>query len=347
MNAMYIVIFVLACALTPLLTGCFIKRKMDSDRSKNAKGEATKKYYQQKIKKTNKLIKLIIIIIVILSICLIILLFIHTKGYKAIVIAQIKAKNREENFDPKLICEQEQKIPEDEAEQNYCELLNYLWFEEVGNSKDKYIEKVNEWLNGKETVTDSSIDRLEEKQKNKYDENIRKLAEIESSKMPKKSAEDGIGDGKDKLKQLTAEEYRKEYLLRMECFDICPTAAMLQQASRAALDVETVAIKDSAAWDVVTEYAGHGIQGYASLMFYVSSGESKADCCYWIAKTYKDLAENSPDEYEQYEQHCYLMAYAFAVVGEGYARVESKESHHLADLAAIRSKVESTLDLTL
>lgn len=263
------------------------------------------------------------------------------------VIAQIKSVKGEEIFDIKQICQTQQKTQSDRVEENYYEYLNYLWYEELGNSKEKYLAKVKEWLEGGEITGDSLEEMLEGESKEEYKNMEQLLQSIENQKLSKDGIKKAVWDGTGYLNQLSVDVYKREYKLRWKCFIICPTAAMLQQAARAALDVETVEIKDSAEWDVVTEYAGYGIQGYVSLMFYTLSGESKADCCYWIAKTYKDLAENTPEEYKQYEQHCYLMAYAFAAAGEDYAGIDSKESHHLADLAAIRSKVESTLDKIL
>lgn len=287
------------------------------------------------------------VFIFVVIIFLAILSFIHIGGGKddeKSIIAQIRSAKGEEIFDIMQICQTQQKTQSDRVEENYYEYLNYLWYEELGNSKEEYLAKVNKWLEEGEITGDSLEEMLEGESKEEYDYIEQLLQSIEKKKLSKDGTKEDVWDGTGYLNQLSVGVYIREYKLRWKCFIICPTAAMLQQSARAALDVETVEIKDSAEWDVVTEYAGYGIQGYVSLMFYALSGESKADCCYWIAKTYKDLAENTPGEYTQYEQHCYLMAYAFAAAGEGYAGIDSKKSHHLADLAAIRHKVESVLD---
>lgn len=70
--------------------------------------------------------------------------------------------------------------------------------------------------------------------------------------------------------------------------------------ARTALDVQTTMMRYMEEykedWDEIIEYAFYGIQGYLALLFYASSEESKADCCYWIAKTFYDLAQKMPDE---------------------------------------------------
>lgn len=116
--------------------------------------------------------------------------------------------------------------------------------------------------------------------------------------------------------------------------------------ARTAIDVYTTMLKyreyeDD--WDEIIEYALYGIQGYVALLLYASSGESQADCCYWIAKTFYDLAQNMPKEYGEYVEHCYLMAYTFAEKGLSYQNADEQIDHHISEIKKIRNNADEAL----
>ena len=79
-------------------------------------------------------------------------------------------------------------------------------------------------------------------------------------------------------------------------------------------------------------------------MFYISAGESKADCCYWIAKIFYDLAQEMPAEYAEYAEHCNLMAYTFAEKGLTYESADYQKDDHISDMIEIRDKADKALE---
>lgn len=231
----------------------------------------------------------------------------------------------------------------------FDDYLFFSWFEgDEKRTKEYYKQKLDEMLDGKEPVSDMPKKMLEEEKRKAYDEYHSQLGYIDEEKVPEGNTLEQVQKCEVLPKELDVETYKKEYDLWNKCNLLCPTADNLQQMARAALDVQTVMIRYAEYrdnWDEIIEYARHGIEGYLSLLFYTSSKESKADCCYWIAKTYYDLAQNMPDEYSEYVEHCYLMAYTFAEKGLSYKNTDGQKDDHILDIEKIRNHADKALEV--
>lgn len=225
----------------------------------------------------------------------------------------------------------------------FKDYLFFPWFEEEeGRTKESYSEKVDKLLEGCEPVSDVLAKKPEEEKESKaYDAYVSRQREIDQAKVPEGATLEQVQRGEVLPKELTVDEYIEEYSLWEKRYLLYPIAANLQQMARTAVDVQTTMMKYSEYeddWDEIIEYAMNGIQLYLALMFYKSSGESKADCCYWIAKTFCDLAQKMPAEYAGYIEHCYLMAYTFAEKGLSYENTDQQVDDHIADMIEIRDK---------
>ncbi len=229
----------------------------------------------------------------------------------------------------------------------FIDYLFFSWFgEEEERTKENYKAKADELFVGKESMSDVNK-KLEGKEKDAYDAYVARQNEIDLAKVPAGATLEQVRQGKVLPRKLTVDEYKEEYGLWEKRYSLYPTAANLQQAARSAVDVQTTMMKYSEYednWDEIIEYAMHGIQFYMALMLYASAGESKADCCYWIAKIFYDLAEKMPAEYAEYVEHCYLMAYTFAQKGLSYKSVNQQADDHISDMTAIKDKADKALE---
>lgn len=228
---------------------------------------------------------------------------------------------------------------------------DYLFFPADNEGEEKtredYKRKVDDLFGGKEPRCDISENGIDDDIRTAYEEDRKKLAAIDEQKVPEGATLEQVRSGEIAALVLDVQIYKEEYRLWNNCYIFCPTAASLQQMGRSALDVQTMMMRYDEYqddWDVIIEYAGYGIQDYNDLLYYESASESKADCCYWIAKTFYDLAQNMPDEYSIYNEHCYLMAFAFAEKGISYSNAGNAEDDHILELIKIRNRASEILD---
>lgn len=234
---------------------------------------------------------------------------------------------------------------------NICNNVLFSPWEGEAESREKeyYRERLDEILEGRAPISDKPEEALTEEEKMAYDVYLSQLEIIEQMKVPEGASLEDVQTGKVSPLMLDAGTYKEEYQLRDKCYLLCPMAENLQQKARAALDVQTAMVRYleeyGDEWDEIIEYALYGIEGYLSLFFFASSRESKADCCYWIAKTFYDLAEKMPDKYKNHVRHCYLMAYTFAEKGLCYKNMGSQEDDHIAGLENIKNKADLSLGM--
>ncbi len=250
-------------------------------------------------------------------------------------------------IDPKSSLAQDN---EEKIESLFEKDLYFSWYEYRGENPEEYYRmKVDEMLEGKEPMYDVAGKVLEGDQKAAYDSYVDQIEEIDKEKVPdepQNATLEQVRRGEIRQEELSSYLYVEEYGLWKKRYLLWPTADNLQQTGRSALDVQTTMIKHPEYednWDEIIEYAVYGIQSYLALIFYISSDESKADCCYWIAKTYYDLAQKMPDEFDGYDEHCYWMAYTFAQKGVSYISIDDQKDDHSLDLVKIRDNADIAL----
>lgn len=285
---------------------------------------------------------------------LIVSMIVSSMYFMSASVSRLDYVNADSNMTKKM--EETYRNPMDRLDQNtekkvkemFMDYLFFSWFEEEeGRTKENYREKVDKLFEGSEFVSDVLEKKPVGKKGDVYATYVDRQREIDQAKIPEGATLEQVRQGKALPKQLTVDEYVEEYALWEKRYLLYPIAANLQQMARTAVDVQTTMMKYSEYeddWDEIIEYAMHGIQFYLALMFYISSGESKADCCYWIAKTFYDLAQKMPAEYAEYVEHCYLMAYAFAEKGLSCKSVNYQMDDHISDIIEIKDKADKALD---
>ncbi len=351
MSSIYIVITligtlcVLSAVICILLT---IKIHLDCERRGKSKAKRQQEY-DEEIRHCRCIRKILIVLLMVCIVAEVIFLSLALTG-------PLDPDVTEDNLAEKAKIVQND--PKDRLAQNKEEkiktlFIDYLFFSWYGGEKEKYVENVRGLFDGKELVADAQEENLEGEDKDIYAAYVKRQNEIDLKRVPDGATLEQVWKGEVMAEKLTVDEYQEEYELWSRRCELCPTAACQQQMGRTAVDVQTTMMaypEYEDEWDVIIEYAMRGIQAYLALMFYISADESKADCCYWIAKVFYDLAEKLSamsaeiDESADYAEHCYLMAYAFAEVGLGYESVDQRTDDHIDQMIKIRDKAETVLE---
>ena len=246
----------------------------------------------------------------------------------------------EESCDPLRYIDREDKMTEKEIVTEYAkENLFFDWYGNVPNGlsvkRKYYAEKcgsVLEQLDNSLLHEEAGEKEISSEEEAAYGENIKYLDKIEESKVPEGSTRADVEGGKVKPLTVSVDTYLWEYMLRRQCYVITPAVPMLQQMARAAEDSVILLAEDPYRVVEMIEMAGSALTDYFCLMRFHESGESRADCCYWMAKLFCVTAEHLPAEWTELIDHCELMAYTFCERGVAYLNILDVENDHEKDL---------------
>lgn len=348
-NHAYIIVLLIPtfCVLAGYLV-CRFKVKLNCDRAETCGTESCREEYYKKAKRDKRVGKwfgVAAFVCTIISITLNVIFWVSTKKEEnAINDSNISEAN--ESFDPKEIHKQAE---EQSVENLFHDYLFFDWYKETeGNRKQGYKDKIDDLIEGKESVTDASENLLEGEEKKAYLKCKEEIAAIDELKVPEGHTLEELRNGEIDPLPLDVDTHKEEHDLWASCYLLCPTAANLQQKARSAMDVQNRMMQYqeySNSWEEIIEYAYIGIWGYIDLLLFQAAGESKPDCCYWIGKAFYELAQSMPDEYEEYREHCYWMAYAFAEKGMEYMNESEGENEHLTDLQEMQNHVGEILHI--
>lgn len=180
-----------------------------------------------------------------------------------------------------------------------------------------------------------------EKESEKYEKNKELLDAMELDRVPKGYCLKDVQEGKIPPLPITAETSMREAKMRWENYYIKPDVYMLQQASKASADAAIGFSRESGAIEMAVKYGGYAVNGYLCLMRYEHAGESKADCCFWIAKILRILSETMPEEWEGLVEHCEMLSYAFCELGVRYLDELNEKNDHVQELLLLRDEMDA------
>lgn len=254
----------------------------------------------------------------------------------------------EGNCDPGQIINIENERTEEEAVTAlFKDRLFFSLYEEASKTKSGkrqfYVNFVDGLMDEKEkqiSIMDLGISRTEKTEDEIYDENIKQLDEIENSKVPIEYTREDVEKGLVMPLTVSVDVYLWEYEMRWQCYIIKPTISMLQQTAKAAEDATILLSDEYYRVTEMVEYAGYAVTHYLCLTRFDGAGESKADCCYWIAKLFCVLSESLPKEWVNMIEHCKLMSFAFCEKGVDYLNTLEEKNDHENDLLRLRDEMD-------
>lgn len=260
----------------------------------------------------------------------------------------LAAGGMEGNYDPGQIINIENERTEEEAVTAlFKDGLFFSLYEEAPKTKSGrrqfYVNFVDGLMDEKEKqilIMDFGISRTEKTEDEIYDENIKQLDEIENSKVPIEYTREDVEKGLVMPLTVSVDVYLWEYEIRWQCYIIKPTISMLQQTAKAAEDAAILLSVEYHRVTEMVEYAGYAFTHYLCLARFDGAGESKADCCYWIAKLFCVLSESLPKEWENMIEHCKLMSFAFCEKGVDYLDTLEEKNDHENDLLLLRDEMD-------
>lgn len=260
----------------------------------------------------------------------------------------LSAGGVKENYDPAIIINSNNGRTEEEiVTEFFKDKLFFSWYEEssrIGCEKKRfYVEQIEYFMEKEEnqiSKMNDGIGRMEKPEEEIYDENIKQLDKIENSKVPIGYTREDVEMGRVMPLALNADTYLWEYELRWTCYGIRPSIPMLQQTAKAAEDATISLSNDIYRVVEMVEYAGYAVIHYLCLTRFDEAKESKADCCYWIAKLFCVLSEHLPKEWGDMMEHCVLMSYAFCEKGVDYVNTLKEKNDHENDLIQLREKMD-------
>lgn len=236
--------------------------------------------------------------------------------------------------------------PKDVAEELFrampCWELYHADFESREKKQQAYVKALSEEFDNQESSALEEHGGMEpenEKVREKYKKNKELLDAMELDRVPEGHSLKDVQEGKIPPLPITADTAMREADMRWENYYIKPDVSMLQQASKASADAAIGFSKDVGVIEMVVKYAGCAVNGYLSLMRYECAGESKADCCFWIAKIFRILSETMPGEWEESVEHCEMLSYAFCEMGVRYLDELDEKNDHADELRLLREEM--------
>lgn len=211
------------------------------------------------------------------------------------------------------------------------------------NKRQSYVDAVSEEIDDKENLTLENyvvINPENEKESETYKKNKELLDTMELNRVPEGYSLEDVQQGKIAPLPVTADTSMREADMRWENYYIKPDVSMLQQASKASADAAIGLSKDSGVIEITVKYAVYAVNGYLCLMRYERAGESKADCCFWIAKTFRILSETLPEEWVELVEHCEMLSYAFCELGVRYLNELNEKNDHAGELLLLREEMD-------
>lgn len=255
---------------------------------------------------------------------------------------------QKEDCDPVHQIERESEMTEAEILTDMAQKTLCLdWYTEAPDGKSErvkyYVEQITARLEAQEgqaLSTEVGERRRTESENLIYQENVKLLDGIENSKVPKDATREEVEKGTVKPLAVSGETYLLEYALRWQCYVIQPAFPMLRQMAKAAEDAAISLAAESFRAVEMMEAAGWAFAHYSCLMRFRDTGESKADCCYWIAKLFCVIAEHLPADCTDLIAHCKLMAYAFCQKGMEYLNTLEEANDHGDELKELYETVK-------
>ena len=252
----------------------------------------------------------------------------------------LAAGGKKEDCDPVHQIERKSEMTEEDILTDIAEKTLYLdWYKDAPNEQRErekyYVEQVEKLFGGQEGQTlqkEVGERRRTESENLIYQENTEVLNKIENSKVPEGATREEVENGTVKPLAVSGDTYLLEYALRWQCYMIHPGFPMLRQMAKAAEDAAISLAAESFRAVEMMEAAGWAFAHYSCLMRFRDTGESKADCCYWIAKLFCVIAEHLPGDCTDLIEHCKLMAYAFCQKGMEYLNASDEENDHEDEL---------------
>lgn len=252
-------------------------------------------------------------------------------------------------YDPAEVIESEKEKTEEVIKDIVKNSLFFSWYEkapgDMGQKKDYYRNNVADLIESGEEqpFIEKAIAQTEENETIVYNKNIEELDRIEAKKVPEGYKREDVEMGAVSPLQLDADTYLWEYEMRWQCYIIKSSASMLQQLARAAMDYTVVSSENIRNMADIIKYAGYAVTHYLCLMRLEDVEESKADCCYWIAKAFYILADNLPEDFKEFIEHCKLMSLAFCELGVSYLDTSGEENDHGNDLKRLRDEIDARI----
>ena len=211
------------------------------------------------------------------------------------------------------------------------------------NKRQSYVDALCEELDNKENWTLEKyvcIDPEDERESNAYAKNIELLGKMELDRVPEGYSLEDVQQGKVAPLPVAADTAMREADMRWENYYIKPDASMLKQASKASADAAIGFSEDSSVIEIAVKYAAYAVNGYLGLMRYEGAGESKADCCFWIAKVFRIISGSMPKEWVELVEHCEMLSYAFCELGVRYLSELNEKNDHADELLQLREEMD-------
>lgn len=236
---------------------------------------------------------------------------------------------------------------EDVVENLFSALPCWELYNVNSESKEKkrqsYVDAISEEIGSKENWTLEKyvvINPEDEKESEKYKKNKELLDAMELDRVPEGYSLEDVQKGEIPPLPITADTSMREANMRWENYYIKPDVFMLQQASKASADTAIGFSENGGLIEMTVKHAGYAVNGYLCLMRYECAGESKADCCFWIAKILRILSDTMPKEWEGLVEHCEMLSYAFCELGVRYLDELNETNDHIDELLLLREEMD-------
>ena len=224
-----------------------------------------------------------------------------------------------------------------------CWELYNVDFESSEKKRQSYVDAISEETGDKENQVLEEyvmINPKDEKASEIYQKNNAALRKIELDRVSVGSSLEAVQKGIIPPNPAKTYTSMQEAKMRWKNYYIKPDPSMLQQASKASADAAIGLSADSGAIETTVKQAGLAVNGYLCLMRYEHAGESKADCCFWIAKILRILSETMPKEWEGLVEHCEMLSYAFCELGVRYLDELNEKNNHAGELRLLHEEMD-------
>lgn len=209
--------------------------------------------------------------------------------------------------------------------------------------RQAYVDAVSKKISDKENWILENYVVTDPRGKNErelYDANKKTLDEMELERAGESKLED-VQQGKVPPLPISGDTAKTEADMRWQNYVIKQEVSMLQQASKASADAAIGFSKDSSLIEMTVQYAVYAVNGYLLLMRYKIAGESKADCCFWIAKIFRILSDTLPEEWGGLVEHCEMLSYAFCEIGVSYLETLDEKNDHANELLKLYDEMDA------
>ncbi len=237
---------------------------------------------------------------------------------------------------------------EETVEELFSEMPCWELYHDNSKSGEKkrqaYVDAVSKKISDKGNWISENYVVIDPRGKNErelYDANKETLDEMESKRVGEGCKLEDVQQGKVPPLHISGDTAKIEADMRWQNYVIKPEVSMLQQASKASADAAIGFSEDSSLIEMTVRYAVYAVNGYLLLMRYEIAGESKADCCFWIAKIFRILSDTLPEEWEGLVEHCEMLSYAFCEIGVSYLEQLDEKNDHANELLRLHDEMDA------